>query len=265
MSDAAAPAGALRPTRALRGALGLLLVAGLGMAWFCGRRVDLRVVLEALGEARGWGPVAFVGLYALLSLLVVPTVPLNLGAGILWGPLRGGLYSAAGATLGGAGAFLLARHLVGSAAVHRWTGGRWSALQEDLERSDWKVVAFTRLSPVFPTGVLNYCYGLTAIRFTTFVWSTFLFLLPGSVLFAGLGNLAGQVSLAGEPRRVAQAFLLVSAAATGVVALRWLVRRRNHDFPGSASPDDGQGGPNEGPDSGGGQARASSPSGERTA
>jgi uncharacterized membrane protein YdjX (TVP38/TMEM64 family) len=230
VSDGALAADAPRPSRAFRGLLGLLLAGALGAAALYGRDVDPVTVLAVLERLRGWGPVAFVALYALLSLLLVPTLPLNLGAGILWGPIRGGLYSAAGATLGGAGAFLLARYLLGATAAHGWTGGRWRSLQEELERSDWRVVAFTRLSPVFPTGVLNYCYGLTRIPFATFGWSTFLFLLPGSVLFAGLGRLAGQVLLEGEYRHLAHVILLVSAAATGLVLLRWVLRRGGGDL-----------------------------------
>ncbi|HEV8632559.1 MAG TPA: VTT domain-containing protein, partial [Thermoanaerobaculia bacterium] len=142
------------------------------------------------------------------------------------GAWLGGLYSAAGATLGGAIAFLLARYLLAPTLAGRWRGGRWDTLRAELARNDWKVVAFTRLSPVFPTAALNYCYGATTIPFTTFLWSTLLFLLPGSVAFAALGSLAGQVVLAGANRRLAQAGLGVAAAATALVLLRWALRRR---------------------------------------
>jgi uncharacterized membrane protein YdjX (TVP38/TMEM64 family) len=174
--------------------------------------------------ARRWGPLAFIGLYALLALLLVPTLPLNLGAGVLWGPWLGGLYAAAGATLGGALAFLVARYVLGDLVSRRAASPRWLALRDELARNDWRLVAFTRLSPVFPTAALNYVYGVTPLRFVTFLWSTLVFLLPGSIVFAALGSASGELMLSGAHRRVLQGVLVVAAAASLLVVLRWWSR-----------------------------------------
>ena len=225
-ADAATAPRRRRLGTALRLLAGALVVAAAVAAWALRGRLAVEPLIALLDEARGWGPFAFVGLYALLSVLLVPTLPLNLGAGVLWGPLLGGVYSAAGATLGGALSFLLARHLLGPSLTERWRGGRWDLLRAELARNDWRVVAVTRLSPVFPTGALNYCYGVTPLPLRTFLWSTLVFLLPGSIVFAGLGALAGEVVLAGEHRRLAAIFVASMTAVTALITLRWALRRR---------------------------------------
>ena len=211
---------------ALRLAAAVAMVAAVLAAWLLRDRVEVEPLLALLERARGWGPFAFVGAYALLSVLLVPTLPLNLGAGVLWGPLLGGVYSAIGATLGGAISFLLARHLLAPWLAGRWRGGRWDRLRNELARNDWRVVAVTRLSPIFPTAALNYCYGVTPLPLRTFLWSTLAFLLPGSIVFAGLGALAGEVMLTGEHRRLAAVFVVSMTALTALLTLRWVLRRR---------------------------------------
>ncbi|HEV8630172.1 MAG TPA: sulfurtransferase, partial [Thermoanaerobaculia bacterium] len=67
----------------MRVAAGALLVAAIVAAWLLRGRLDPQAVMALLAQLRGLGPAAFVGLYGVLSLLLVPTLPLNLGAGVL--------------------------------------------------------------------------------------------------------------------------------------------------------------------------------------
>ena len=60
---------------------------------------------------------------------------------------------------------------------------RWKRLDEGVEKHGWKVVAFTRLVPIFPFNLLNYAFGLTSIGFRQYAVATFLCMLPACIAF----------------------------------------------------------------------------------
>ena len=72
--------------------------------------------LETLGA---WGPVAFIALYVLGSILFVPGALLTLVAGAVFGLWRGALIVFTGAVLGSSSAFAIARTL-GRERVTAW-------------------------------------------------------------------------------------------------------------------------------------------------
>ena len=167
----------------------------------------------------------FVLIYAVFVLAAVPSLPMNLAAGYFWGGALGGVYAALGVTLGGWISFVAARWVLGQPLAER-IERRWSALvQEEFDRNGWKFVAFARINPVIPTGPLNYMLGLTSLTHVSFLWVTFVFILPPSIAMAYLGDTlqtfsADQI----EVREAVREVLLFSAAVTLFVVLRFVFR-----------------------------------------
>lgn len=174
-------------------------------------------------------PAMFVLIYALMVTFLLPTLPLNLAAGFLWGALFGCALSIAAATLGASWSFLLARYLGRDFLEERFTNRAWRWLRHEIDKQDWKAVAFTRINPVFPFGPLNYYFGLTSISFTRFVWTTALFILPPSFMFAVIGDSIGGFVLTGETYNLVQNILVVSAVLTLLLALRFAMKRYFRD------------------------------------
>ncbi|MDP2045453.1 MAG: VTT domain-containing protein, partial [Deltaproteobacteria bacterium] len=63
----------------------------------------------------------------------------------------------------------------------------------------WKIVAFTRLVPVFSFSLLNYAFGLTRISFWPYLGATFVCTLPSTIAYVYfssniLGLLQGKIS-----------------------------------------------------------------------
>lgn len=84
-------------------------------------------------ESAGWGgPLLFIGLYAVAALLFLPGSLLTLAGGALFGPVWGTLYNLAGATLGAALAFRVARH-TGRDWIQSRLGGRLARLVRGVE------------------------------------------------------------------------------------------------------------------------------------
>ena len=168
--------------------LGLLVV----LAWYrapvanaLGKSVEF---VEGLGP---FGPVAFIAIYILATVLMVPGAALGLAAGAIFGVAAGTAWVSAGSTLGAGCAFLIARFLARD-AVAGLVASRMSlaTLDQAMEREGWKVVLLARLSPVFPFNLLNYALGLTRVRFSHYLAASWIGMLPGTLLFVYLGSLA---------------------------------------------------------------------------
>jgi uncharacterized membrane protein YdjX (TVP38/TMEM64 family) len=155
---------------------------------------------------------------------MLPTLPFNLAAGVFWGPVGGGLIAAFGAWAGAVISFAMAP-LMFDAQHTRAFGPRivgW--LRQEMERLDWRFVAFLQLNPAIPTGPLNYILGVIGMRFWTYCWATFVFLLPPSIAVAWIGSAVGSFVVDAEVGRALRMLLLVPAAVTLLVGMRWDLR-----------------------------------------
>ncbi len=175
-----------------------------------------------------WGAVAFVPLYALWVTLLLPGVWASMLAGALYGPWWGSVLVFVGACLGAEAAFLLGRHW-----LREWSQRRLRALpkllavEQAVSREGLKLVLLTRLSPAFPFSLLNLAYGLSEVSLRDYSIGL-IGILPGTVLFCGLGALAGDVArfgevLSGEADAGTWALRIGGLLAT--VASVWLVGR----------------------------------------
>ncbi len=182
--------------------------------------ISFAATLAFLHSHPVFAPIAFVVLYALLSLLLVPTLPLNLAAGVLWGWFWGTVLALFGVVVRASIAFLIARYLGRDFVSRRLQGRAWQLLWQTIESRGWKAVAFARVNPIFPSAPLNYFFGLTAIRFWPYFFSTLLFILPPSLFFSLLGDSLGGIVLNGAAKNLVSEVLLASAALSGLVALK---------------------------------------------
>lgn len=194
--------------------IGLLLLAAVGAAIIHRDRLDPAALQAWVAGAGAAGPALFMAIYALATVLFLPGSVLTLAGGALFGPVWGTLWNLAGATLGAALAFLIARHL-GADWVSRRAGPRLSRLNEGVSSEGWRFIAFVRLVPVFPFSLLNYALGLTRIPFLVYVVASGIFMLPGAIAYTWLGY-AGREALAGGEgliRNIGIALALLAAVA----------------------------------------------------
>jgi uncharacterized membrane protein YdjX (TVP38/TMEM64 family) len=211
-----ARSGRWRPVVLLLAIVGILVLShllGLG-----DRLGDLRAWIASLGA---WGPVVFVLIYLVATVAAVPGSALTLAAGALFGPVVGVIVVAIGANLGASGAFLVSRYFARDATA-RWLGksDKFRRLDELTERHGAVMVAFTRLVPLFPFNLLNYGFGLTRVRFGTYVLWTALCMLPGITLFVVGAAAVTDAVASGEIPVVAIGVVLAVAAALAVVSRR---------------------------------------------
>ena len=180
--------------------LGALLAAVvLTAAWAIDARALLLAALDRIETLGPWGPVLFVVLYVVATVLFLPGSILTLGAGAVFGLPTGVITVSVAATLGAAAAFLVGRYLAREAVAHKLEAyPRFRAVDAAVAREGWKIVGLMRLSPVFPFNVLNYAFGLTRVTFRHYVLASWIGMLPGTVMYVYLGSLAGDLAALGQ-------------------------------------------------------------------
>ncbi|UQA91962.1 TVP38/TMEM64 family protein [Streptomyces halobius] len=210
------------------------LLVGLG-CWVAlgggGTLADLGRWTESLGF---WGPLVFAFCYALAVTALLPGSVLTASAGALFGLPLGAAAVLVGATAGAALSFGLARPL-GRPAVARYTGsGRLAALDAHLSRRGFTAVLLLRLVPLFPFAAVNYGAGVAGVRFAPYVTATALGIVPGTLVYTGLG---GALRDPGSPVLWIAPAGLVALSAGGWWAAR-RVRSRTPDETRSRTPDE---------------------------
>lgn len=152
---------------------------------------DVGVLRRAASRAGPAGAVLFAAGYAGLTLTPLPKNALSTTAGLVFGFATGLLVVWCGAVAGALIAFGLARWL--GRGRDRIGGGRLERLDALLARHGLLGSVLVRLVPVLPFTAVNYGSGFTSLRVRHYVLGTAVGILPGSVVFVGLG--AGTVLL----------------------------------------------------------------------
>jgi uncharacterized membrane protein YdjX (TVP38/TMEM64 family) len=226
MTDVAAtPSGS---GRAARGKLVLWAVAGvvvLAAVRYLDTRALLEGALDGIARLGPWGPVLFAVIYVAAAVLFLPGSVLTLGAGAVFGLLRGAIIVSISATLAATAAFLVGRYLARDWVARRIRGHpRFMAIDEAVAREGWKIVGLTRLSPVFPFNLLNYAFGLTRVSLRDYVVASWIGMMPGTVMYVYLGSVAGELAGA-RPGRTPAEWALYGVGLAATIAVTVYVTR----------------------------------------
>lgn len=138
-----------------------------------------------------WAPLIFAVLYVLASPIPFVSTVLSVTAGLVFGIVRGALYTVVIATLSALVPFTIARRLGREWVESKLKGKRFDEMYERSGGSGGFVfVALMRLVPILPWEVQNYVAGLTKIRVITFLLATLVGIIPATTSLAFLGSTA---------------------------------------------------------------------------
>ena len=158
----------------------------------------LRDVL-AWVENLGWlGVGAYIFIYIAACVFLIPGSVLTLGAGVVFGVVKGSVIVSIASTLGATIAFLTGRYIARGWVVRQIEKRPFfRAIDEAILAEGWKIVLLTRLSPAFPFTLLNYALGLTRVKLKDYVLASWIGMLPGTVMYVYIGSLAGSLASLG--------------------------------------------------------------------
>lgn len=201
--------------------LGLVLSVAIGsaLAWVV-IGGDLDTVQAAVESTGAWGPVVYVALHVLLTLVPVSKNLLAGVAGALFGLAGGIALSWVASMVSAVVTFAIARRL-GRAAVASMTGPRIDRVEEIMRQQGLLAVIIARVTPVIPFTVVNYGAGITAVTARDFVLGTAVGILPGTVGYAALGASAGR-----DATTFVLAGIVAVALFAGSLVLGWRATRR---------------------------------------
>lgn len=181
-----------------------LMVSAIAILTIFAKQIDLQGLLQFaltwIDSLGTWGAIAFIGIYILSAILFVPGSLITLGGGAIFGVVLGSMYVFVGAAIGATLSFLIGRYLVRGWVSRQIEGHpKFSAIDQAIASEGFKIVALTRLSPVFPFNLLNYALGITQVSLKDYILG-FVGMIPGTVMYVYLGSLAGDLALLGtEP------------------------------------------------------------------
>lgn len=209
----------------------LLLVAAVLLLVWWNADLSLQDMLAAQGELAmhfmehpTLVTLIYFGVFVLITALCLP------GAGVLM--LVGGgcmgfglcmVVSTAASALGALLTMLFARHYFRSSVESRFSN-KLNDINTGIEKNEVAYLLSLRLAPIIPFVAFNLLAGLTRVRPWTFLWTSFLGMLPGTMLYVNAGNELAKVNRLEE---LISLEVVISLAALALVPflIQWGTRQ----------------------------------------
>ncbi len=133
-------------------------------------------------------PMVFMGIMALAVVVSpIPSLPLDLAAGVAFGPLLGTIYAVIGAEIGAIVSFLIGRSL-GREVIARLLKSNIVFCEKCSDHHLFGFVLLSRLLPVFSFDLVSYGAGLTSMSLKAFALATFLGMVPPTFALVYFGS-----------------------------------------------------------------------------
>lgn len=158
---------------------------------------------------------SFICLYIATAFFLPGALALTIAGGMMFGTVATVIYANIGATTGAVLAFLAARFVIGGWVQERFKG-QLHRFNRQMSQHGHNYLLILRILPIAPFFIINYCAGMTKLPLKTFVWTTLLGMLPGSVIYAYIGE---QLRYLNEPSDVFSWKIMLSLLLLSLFAL----------------------------------------------
>ncbi|MDR0923514.1 MAG: TVP38/TMEM64 family protein [Hungatella sp.] len=168
-----------------------------------------------------------IAIYMLLTIagcafLALPGVTFAIFAGLLFGPVLGTICCSAATTIGAALAFAAGRFFLKDSirpmVIKNKYLKKW--LFDSSGKNELFILIITRLVPVFPYNLQNFAYGITDIKFSTYIAGSLIFMLPGTAMYT-----VGTAGLADKENRMLY-MGIAAVLAIGVMGMGVFLKKR---------------------------------------
>ncbi len=210
----------------------LAVLVGLVVAFFA-TGLDGYLTIDSLrahrAELQAWvvdntalAVLAYVVIYATAIVAFPPSgAVMTMTGGFLFGTLLAGTYVVFAATLGATCLFVVAKSTLGTMLRER-AGPFLAKMEAGFQENAFNYLLFLRLVPVFPFWLVNLAPAFLGVTLRTYVVATLIGIVPGTFVYASVGNGLGAVFEAGgTPNlgRIFEADILVPIVGLALLAL----------------------------------------------
>lgn len=171
----------------------------------------------------------FIFTYFAVAALSIPiAAPMTILGGFLFGVIPGAFYTNIGATLGATGTFLLFRYVLGESFQRKYSE-KLKPFNYNLEMYGPQYLLTVRFIAAIPFFLVNILASFTKIPTITFMWTTSLGIIPGSIVFAYAGKQLGSINSVNEifSFKIIIAFVLLIALGFSSILFKKLQQNRN--------------------------------------
>jgi len=145
----------------------------------------LQFVIRGAGN---WGPVVYVGIYSLRSLIFFPASVLTVIGGLLFGPWVGLVLAFIGENISANISFMVGRYFSADILRHIVSRKKFvPRLAGKIQENGFLAVLIMRLS-YLPFDLVGYSSGMCNIKHSAFALGTLIGTIPGLATFAFLGS-----------------------------------------------------------------------------
>lgn len=175
--------------------------------------VSFAKVAQYVQASGQWGMAISIGLMVAHSFLPLPSEPIALANGMIYGTVTGSLLTWIGAMLGAQAAYWPARTFGRVVIMRHVAPERLTRMRQWINSNGVVALLGMRLIPVISFNLVNYVAALADVPWWTFTWTTAIGILPFTVLLVVMGQNASSLST--------EIWVLIAAAAA---LFLWLVR-----------------------------------------
>eukprot|EP00005_Dracoamoeba_jomungandri_P004812 CAMPEP_0174249988 /NCGR_PEP_ID=MMETSP0439-20130205/306_1 /TAXON_ID=0 /ORGANISM="Stereomyxa ramosa, Strain Chinc5" /LENGTH=296 /DNA_ID=CAMNT_0015329943 /DNA_START=37 /DNA_END=930 /DNA_ORIENTATION=+ len=199
-------------------------------------------LLVLVGQNPYTAPLVFVGVYAALVALALPGATVStLAAGFLFAQPFATVYSVLGAATGACCNYYLSTCVFVGGVTRVKESSTFNTIEKGLKESQAIYMMLLRLVPIFPFWFVNIAPAVLGVNFSTFAWTTYVGIIPGTYVYTQCGNglaAAMESSLESETltsflvkglfnRDIIIGFFLLGLWLCFLLSLRWWVAKKN--------------------------------------
>lgn len=162
----------------------LIALTAVSLLWMGG--VKPEVLRDGVTKLGIFAPIIYIFLYGIGTILLLPSTPLNVSGGLIFGFTWGLFWTAIAAIFAAIISFIYARFL-GQNWVKQRFGNYLQTLDGEIEKGGMWYIFAIRLLPLIPYGIVNYGAGLTSVTGRDYIFGTVLGTIPGILPFVMMG------------------------------------------------------------------------------
>ncbi len=172
------------------------------------------------------GHLIYIAMNVFTGFIGLPVIIIKFMGGVIYGPVLGTILTSIGSTLGALISFITSRYAI-KGLVKKMVNKNKSLkrIYEGVDKNGLKMIIITRLVPIFPYSLQNYVYGITEIKMSKYILTTFIFMLPSNF---GMSYLASSATNKGSILSAIILYLLVVLifGISGFLFIEYLNKRK---------------------------------------